>query len=212
MAQHDRRGGLFGILGGLLFLFFSLMHMAAHGLDASPDHNAVLGVSQDAWFALGLLPYPLQFSALLMVRRILGKTSRTAPRVLLWTALLGLCMAAVGHAFLSVPYTGDWRTAPTERIGWPTYLLGNVTFALTVLLGALSLRMTQGGAWRPLALMGASLLSSFPLAMLDADHGFEFTLAPTLLYGLAWVWLGQTFSLSASRRSQPAGAAPHPPA
>ncbi|GGL88017.1 hypothetical protein GCM10010840_27580 [Deinococcus aerolatus] len=192
MTRHGNRGGLLGILAGLLFLAFSFMHIAAHGLDASPDHAVVLGVSQDTWFALGLLPYPLQIYAFLSAMGALKTQSRPLSRVLLWLALLGLCASAVGHAFLAVPYTEDWRTAPTQQIGWSTFALGNLTFALSVLLGALSVPSAAGGPRVPLIVIGGALLSSFPLAMLDADHGYEFTLVPTLLYGLGWAWMGAT--------------------
>ncbi|WP_019588560.1 hypothetical protein [Deinococcus apachensis] len=192
--------GVSGIVGGTLYLFFSGMHIVAHGLDASPDHAVVLGVSQDAWYALGLLPYPLQVFTLLTAVQMLEPKNKLLSRVLLSLALFGLCTAAVGHAILSMPYTGDWRTAPSSRIGWPTWVIGYGVFALGSLLGAITARANpQLPRLRPqVGLLGLLLLASFAAGMADRDDGFEFTLLPTLLFGLAWVWLAR--SLTHARR------------
>lgn len=205
--QQRRLAGISGIVGGALHLFFSSMHMAAHGLDASPDYGVVLGVSQDAWYALGLLPYPFQVFTLLIAARTLRPGNRRVSRVLLTLALLGLCAAAVGHAVLAVPSTEDWRTAPTQRIGWPTWVIGYGVFALGALLGAFTARSnaTLPRGRVQIGLLGALLLVSFAAGMSDGNDGFEFTVLPMLSFGLAWVWLGRSL-VRAKRRSAPVAA------
>lgn len=199
-----QRAGISGILGGALCLFLNLMYIAAHGLDANPDHRVLLGISQDSWYALCLVPYPLLAHAFLTAMRALTSEGWSASRTLLTMALLGLCLAAAAHLVLTLPYAGDWQTAPTQRYGWLAHLFGYTTFAVCSLLGSLVARPrpAQLQLRVQIGLLGLLLLMSFAAGMLDWDYGFEFTLTPMLLFGLAWVWLGASFT-RAGRRSAP---------
>lgn len=192
------RFGVAGVCGGGLFLLFAFLHMGAHGFGLA-DHGIMTQVSQADPNFLGLLFYPLQVYALLGTVGVLKTGAGASARTLLFLAVLGLGMTAVGHGLLSVPYTGDWRTAPTEQVGWALFWTGNLTFASGLLLGALTAQGGDDRLRKHAGLLGGAVLATFMLEMLNVNVGLASTLVPALATGLAWIWLGTTF-LRAARQ------------